>query len=307
MAIRSKPWLLRIMLGATLFALVLCSSCGKRAAAPGLGYESKSAPAPDMAEEAIEYEAASARKESVDAAKSPLSMSAAEAAPFTTPQIIYKASLTVETRSTSAARHKVEALAKEVGGYVSDTNSWVGEAGQEYVTITIRLPVQRFEEGLGRIRQLGQVKKESIEAQDVTEEFLDLEARLKTLRIAEERLEKMLQRSGKLADLLEIERELASRRGEIEQAEGRLRYLKNRVSYSTITVSLQEIGTAVVAPAGPYDVMYHLRSALRLLVSSLRGILTALIYIIIDGCIVWLPLLILLWLVVRRQRARQRE
>ena len=171
----------------------------------------------------------------------------------------------------------------------------------------------RLIDGTGRVWERAAIRVEGERIAAVTdavipasdEEFLDLEARLRTLRQAEERLIAMLKRSGKLADLLEIERELATRREQIEKSQGRLRYLKDRVSFSTIQVSLYEKGPAVVGPSGPYDVVYHVRSAYRVLVSMLQGILTALVYIVVDGVVIWLPVLLSVWLIVRRRRRHQ--
>ena len=243
-----------------------------------------------------------------DAAKSaaPSSVLITEAAAATVArQIIYNANLTVKTEDAETARQRVVKLTEEVGGFLADSTMRVTEAGQRYVDIKVRVPATHFNKVVSAIRELGKVEHDSIDTQDVTEEFLDLEARLRTLRQAEERLIAMLKRSGKLADLLEIERELATRREQIEKSQGRLRYLKDRVSFSTIQVSLYEKGPAVVGPSGPYDVVYHVRSAYRVLVSMLQGILTALVYIVVDGVVIWLPVLLSVWLIVRRRRRHQ--
>ncbi len=301
MDIKYSQWAMRVFLGATLLALVLSLSCGvkkARYATPG------PARMEEMAADATAHEPVS--RSAVDAAKSPALISEAAAATIDR-QIIYKVSMSLEAKSSTAARDEIEALALEVGGYVSDTESWVAEAGQRYVTITIRVPTKRFREVIARVRALGEVKQESIEAQDVTEEFVDIEARLRVLRQTEQRLLDLLKRSGKLADLLQIERELAQRRTEIEQVEGRLRYLKDRVAFSTITISIQEAGSAAVAPSGRYDVVFHLRSAYLVLVHLGQGILTALIYLVIGGSVLWLPVVVLIWIFVRRRRAGRRQ
>ncbi len=258
-----------------------------------------------MAYEA-EYEYAG--EEVADAARSAAlpSVLITEAAAATVDrQIIRNADLTVKTEDADAARQKIVKMTEDVGGFLADSTMRVGEAGQRYVDIKVRVPATHFDEVLSAIRELGKVGHESIDTQDVTEEFLDLEARLRTLRQAEERLLAMQKRSGKLADLLQIERELATRREQIEKSQGRLRYLKDRVSFSTIQVSLYEKGPAVVGPSGPYDILYHVRSAYRVLVGMLQGILTALIYIVVDGVVIWLPVLLLIWLIIRRRRKQQ--
>jgi len=259
-----------------------------------------------MAEQSVEYEYAGGDVADATKSAAPSSVLITEAAAATVDrQIIYNANLTVKTQDAETARQKVVKLAEGVGGFLADSTTHVGEAGERYVDIKVRVPAGRFSEVVAQIRQLGKVEDESITSQDVTEEFIDLQARLRTLNQAEERLLDMLKRRGKLSELLEIERELATRREQIEKTQGRLRYLKDRVSFSTIQVSFHEKGIAVVGPSGPYDILYHVRSAYRVLVSMLQGILTALIYIVVDGVVIWLPVLLLIWLIVRRRRKQQ--
>ncbi len=309
MSNRHGRWPLRVVAGAIGLAVVWCCACGmKQAAYDRAAPEPMQAPAELGRAEEAEHEYAG--EEAADAAKSaqlPSVLITEAAAATAQRQIIYNASLTLETKNTADVRRKIETLAGEMGGFVSDSESWAGQAGQQHVSLTIRVPANRFTEVLAQIRALGKLTHESIDGRDVTEEFLDLDARLRTLRQAEERLLAMLRRSGKLADLLAIERELATRREQIEKAEGRLRYLRDQVGFSTITVSLYEEGTAAVAPSGPYDIAYHLRSAYRLLILILQGILTALIYLVIDGAVVWIPVIALIWLLARRQRARRQR
>ncbi len=300
-------WRLRsIALLATVAVVVVSMfGCASKKAAMGPP-GAPPAPGMRMAEQPVEYEYAG--EDVADATRSaalPSVLITQAAAATVDRQIIRNADLTVKTQDAEAARQKVVKLSEEAGGFLADSTMRVGEAGQRYVDIKVRVPATHFDEVLSAIRELGKVEHESIDTQDVTEEFLDLDARLRTLRQAEERLIAMLKRSGKLADLLEIERELATRREQIERSQGRLRYLKDRVGFSTIQVSLYEKGPAVVGPSGPYDILYHVRSAYRVLVSMLQGIVTALIYIVIDGVVVWLPLLVLIWLIVRRRRRHQ--
>ncbi len=91
------------------------------------------------------------------------------------------------------------------------------------------------------MRKLGQVTKIAEATDDVTEEYIDVEARLANSKRLEERIVELLEeRSGKLADILEIERELARVRETIERIEGQLRYLSNQTSLATITIELRE-------------------------------------------------------------------
>jgi len=297
-------WTLAGIGALAVIGVVVMPGCGRaREKAYRMAGSPASPRAPEVAYEA-EYDKAGG-EEAAEAPQLSRVLTSQAAAAVVVRQIIYNADLTMKTEDAEAARQKVVKLSEEAGGFLADSTTHVGEAGERYVDIKIRVPASRFSEVVAQIRQLGKVEHESITSQDVTEEFIDLQARLHTLNLAEERLLDMLKRRGKLSELLEIERELATRREQIEQTQGRLRYLKDRVSFSTIQVSLYEKGPAVVGPSGPYDILYHVRSAYRVLVGMLQGILTALIYIVVDGVVIWLPVLLLIWFIVRRRRRRQ--
>jgi hypothetical protein len=104
-------------------------------------------------------------------------------------------------------------------------------------TIVIRVPVARFEEALGRLEKLGDVTGRQVDAEDITQEFFDLDVRLKSARAVRDRLEQLLSRAVKVDDSIAIERELERVVGEIERLEGRLKFLRDRAQYSTITIT----------------------------------------------------------------------
>jgi len=167
-----------------------------------------------------------------------------EAEPTAEPQIdrkvIKTAYIKLEVSDFDAAASEVERLAYEAGGYISESNSYVTPSNHRRGTITIRVPESSFGSIIQEIRKLGKVVSYSSSGRDVTEEYIDLEARLRNLRRQEERLLEILDRAESVEDVLEVERELGRVRGEIERLEGRLRYLNNRVEFATITVELLE-------------------------------------------------------------------
>lgn len=106
----------------------------------------------------------------------------------------------------------------------------------------IRVPLAEFDGFVAALAGLGMPRKNAIDSQDVTEEFYDLEARTKNKKVEETRLLAHLEKStGKLEDILKVEREISRVRGEIEQQEGRLRLLSNVTALTTVTLSIQEI------------------------------------------------------------------
>ena len=103
------------------------------------------------------------------------------------------------------------------------------------------MPVDRFDAFVGQVSRLGEVRTSHVGSQDVTEEFFDLEARIRNKQEEEKRLLKHLADStGKLEDILKVESELSRVRGEVEQMQGRLRFLANRADLSTVTITATE-------------------------------------------------------------------
>jgi hypothetical protein len=151
--------------------------------------------------------------------------------------VIRTASMTVRVDQPEAHAAQVLALAKEVGGFVVDSSSNGGE-GWESVGATLRVPASQFDATLARLRGLGTVTHEQIHGQDVTDEYVDLGARVANQRRLEQRLLALMDGATSVKDALEVEKELARVRGEIERAEGRRKGIEDRVSLSTITVTL---------------------------------------------------------------------
>lgn len=142
--------------------------------------------------------------------------------------IIYTAGLRIRVSNLESAKKKYVALVTSVGGYLQS---------QEDQTLTCRVPASSFEDAVGQVRGYGTVLKESINAQDITREFLDIEIRLDNAVKSRERLLELLQRADKVADLLAVEKELKRLTEEIERFKGQLRFFKDQVAYSTISVT----------------------------------------------------------------------
>ena len=170
--------------------------------------------------------------------------------------------------------------------------------GMQHATVTLRVPAERFGAFMAQAAKLGRVMSQKVEAKDVGEEWVDLEARLRTKRQEEERLLELLRRVGAVNDLLEVEKELSRVRGEIEQAQGRLRYLGNQVALSTVHVELS--APAGVAPVPSWRASSVAKSAAQDLLAIGQGLGSVLIYMA-----VMVPVWgtgVLLWLLWRRRR-----
>ncbi|MEZ4225403.1 MAG: DUF4349 domain-containing protein [Polyangiaceae bacterium] len=180
----------------------------------------------------------------------PATQAAESRLPEVARQVIKRAQVRISVASPAAAQSKTLELAKQQGGYVvsSEQAGSAGEAGPESVHVELRVPAARFEATLAALRGLGShVGAESVSSEDVTEEFVDLEARLKTQRKLEERYLAILDKAATVKDTLEVEKQLADVRGQIEKLEGRQKYLKSHVSLSTINVTFERERPLVTA------------------------------------------------------------
>ena len=158
-----------------------------------------------------------------------------------TSMIIRTAHASVEVDSLHRAIAELRSLALRAGGYVANTMMQGGEEQLREATVELKIPSNRFEEVRAGLSALGELKGLNETAQDVGEEYVDIAARVENSRRLEDRLVALLAtRTGKLEEVLSVERELARVREEIERAQGRLRYLRARVSFSTLTVAVFE-------------------------------------------------------------------
>ena len=162
-------------------------------------------------------------------------------------QVISQASVSMEVAEVPAAVAQVRAIAESLGGFVGHLSSSGGPERQQS-TMTIRVPQTEFFTALDHIKSLGKVHSENVGSEDVTERFIDLEARLRSALREEESLLSLLERAGQVSEILAIERELSRIRSEIERDQGQLNFLERRVDLSTITVSLLPPDAEVAEP-----------------------------------------------------------
>ena len=126
-------------------------------------------------------------------------------------------------------------------GFLAESDQSSLAQNQRHASWRVRIPAANFEAFVGEVVRLGEVRQNHVGSQDITEQYLDLEARIRNKREEEKRLLKHLADStGKLEDILAVERELSRVRGEAEQMEGRLRFLADRSELSTVTIEANE-------------------------------------------------------------------
>jgi hypothetical protein len=160
-------------------------------------------------------------------------------------KIIRNATLTLEVEQPAKALQRIASVAESRSGFVvtSDSRQQTGANGKrayEVITVEMRVPAAQFDAALAEIRATGDsVTAQKITGKDVTEEYIDLEARLRTQRALEAQLLEIMKRSQEVSDAISVQKELTNVRTEIERVEGRRRFLENQASLSTITVTLQ--------------------------------------------------------------------
>ncbi len=156
-------------------------------------------------------------------------------------KIIYDAQVDLIVESVDPIAKKVGSLVHEARGYIAEQNVTGSPGSQRSMRWRVRIPVEQFDSFVDSIVSLGELERNNRTSQDVTEQYYDIEARIKNKKVEEQTLNKILQeRSGKLEDVLKIEIELSRVRGEIEQLEGKIRVLENLSSLATLTLNIRE-------------------------------------------------------------------
>ncbi|MCA1594772.1 MAG: DUF4349 domain-containing protein [Acidobacteria bacterium] len=160
-------------------------------------------------------------------------------------KIIRNADIKLELDAPAEGQQKLATLAEARGGFVvtSESRQQVGSdngKATEIITMEVRVPAAQFDAVINEIRKLGsRVTAEKITGQDVTEEYIDLEARIRTQKALEAQFLEIMKGAKDVSSALAVQRELANVRTEIERVEGRRRFLESQTSLSTIKVTLQ--------------------------------------------------------------------
>ncbi|MFT5890081.1 MAG: hypothetical protein ACI9Y7_000169 [Dokdonia sp.] len=161
----------------------------------------------------------------------------------TTQKIIKTGNLRFETQELKKTHQKILAAVQKANGYVQRDNTGKNNNSQ-YHNLTVRVPSENFDTVIQAISDgVAYFEEKTISQRDVTEEFVDLNARLKAKRTLEKRYLELLSKAKNVKEMLEIERELSKIREEIEAREGRLQYLQSQVSESTITIYFYKISS----------------------------------------------------------------
>jgi hypothetical protein len=218
--------------------------------------------------------------------------------------VIKTADLALQVDSARDAEASLRVLVGQLGGYVVKVET-SGTDESMSARVTFRVPAERFDQALSGVQGLARkVLARTVAGDDVTEEFVDLEARLKNLEATRDRLQSFLDKATNVEDALKVNQALSDLQGQIEQLKGRKEFLQQSAALSTISVSLSPVPALapIVAEEG-WQPLGVARDALRSLVSFGQGLATLAIVALVWAP-VWLPLVLLgLWL-RRRWRGR---
>jgi hypothetical protein len=174
---------------------------------------------------------------------------ASQAVPQAQLQLIKTAELTVRVEVVEASIKAATAIARQQQGDVLNLQDQTPQNGGYHIaSLQVRVPQAKLDATLAELENLGTVQRQTVTAEDVSNQLVDYQARLRNLRKAEETVLKIMDRSGNVADVLKVAQELNNIRSSIEQIDAQLQDLRNRVAYSTITLSLQALTTTVTPP-----------------------------------------------------------
>jgi acetolactate synthase regulatory subunit len=205
-----------------------------------------------------------------------------------------QASVQVDSLDVGIAR--IREVARRTNAVIANTSMEGGRDQTRAASLELRIPSERFDEAVTGLTPIGKVESVNVTVQDVGEEFVDAQARVANAHRLEQRLVELLaNRTGKLSDVLTVERELARVREEIERYEGRLRYLRSRASVSTLSIAIHEPFPIVAERPGTHPMRDAFIQAWRNLISVTAAMIASL------GVVIPLAILVGVFILIGRR------
>ena len=218
--------------------------------------------------------------------------------------VIKESTMSLVVKDVADSIKNIQAIAEKSGGYLINSHlSKPQESGSG--SISVRVPETKLTDTLIEFRQAGlRVVDEYISGNDVTDQYVDLEARLLTLNKTKAKFEQILDQAVQVQDLLNVQRELVNLQQQIDSVKGQQQYLSQSAKLSKVTVYLSTDEFSLpYSPADPWrpDVIFKL--AVRSLVSNLRNLGSALIWITVYSP-VWIPVSLIVWFLTKRSKVK---
>jgi hypothetical protein len=212
--------------------------------------------------------------------------------------VVKSGQIQIEADNYDGILNEIIKLTGEYKGFVNNSTSSLTPASKKQGSINVRIPAGVFDEFVRKIVGLGKVMSEKVSSKDITDEFIDVQARLNTQKELEKRLLELLNdRTGKLSDVIEVENKLSDVRSKIESAEGRINFLKNQAEYSTLQINVFEPSILNTSSGGGF--FYEIGQSIS---KGLTGF-TEVTGGLIAGFIAFLPViifLIIVFLIIRK-------
>ncbi|MDB9494199.1 DUF4349 domain-containing protein [Spirulina major CS-329] len=284
----SRP-LIRSLQSLTLtgVSLLALASCG---AAPSL----ESNVAGDVALEQTESASAPPNAASVEGEPAPTA---------TLPQLIKRAEVTLAVDSLGTALDELTALVRQRQGDVLTLELNEGDRRSPQAFLQVRIPQAELERTIEDLQAIGTIRQQRITAEDVSNQLVDLEARLRNLRRTETSLLEIMERSGSMADVLTVAKEVSAVRQQIEQIDAQASHLRNQVAFSTLTMTLE---TTAIAPSTRPPLSSQLGTTWQQASDSLQGVTLGFLRLgvwLLVYSPYWLGIGAIAWAVRRRQGA----
>ena len=190
--------------------------------------------------------------------------------------LIRTGAASIEVEKLDPAIIRVRQMAAQVGGYIANSSISGGRNQVRSATLEMKIPAAKYDQAVGGLDAIGKVESVNTSVEDVGEEYVDINARVANAKRLEERLISLLAtRTGKLQDVLSVERELARVREEIERYEGRMRFLRTRAGVSTLSINIHEPFPLLGRSPGDNPILGAFKAAWRNFVSLIAGIIAA--------------------------------
>lgn len=232
--------------------------------------------------------------------------------------VIRNANLTIVVDDPSQSMTTIARMAETMGGYVVASNLYktTSESGREFpeANITIRVPADKLNEAMDQIKALvrdpiNDVRSENVSGQDVTQEYTDLQSRLRNLEDTEAQLREIMASANKTEDVLAVYNQLTQIREQIEVIKGQIKYFDEASSLSSIAVILQAQAAMQPLEIGGWQPVGIARNAIQALIDGLQFLASAAIWLILFalpiGLLIYLPLR-LVWVLIRRARKNRK-
>ncbi|MCM8750148.1 DUF4349 domain-containing protein [Thermomicrobiaceae bacterium CFH 74404] len=223
--------------------------------------------------------------------------------------VIRTGELELQVSDVGQALVAIRQLAIDAGGFVLSSSTYAQgeEEKRQTATLTIQVPSDRFDQFLNQVRTsplVVEVEREQLQSQDVTEEYLDLDARLRNLQATEQRYLALLDRASTIEEILRVEQELSRVRYEIEQVTGRKQYLERHIAYAQATITLVPVPSAQSATGPAFDLARAVERAWQASLRFIGGVAEITVMVLVFFWWLW-PVLAALALLALRWRSRR--